>query len=45
MQSSFEGLEISAVSKKKTQGTGPFDILHEDEDLFSDYDVCLDIKD
>ena len=45
MQNTLEGLELSAVSKKKTQGTAAFDLLHDDEDIFSDYGEYFDIKD
>ena len=44
MKNSFDGLEISTVYKKKTHGSGGFDLFHEDEDIFSDYD-CFDLKD
>ena len=45
MKNSFDGLEISTVSKKKTHGSAGFDLFHDDDDLFSDYDCCFDMKD
>lgn len=45
MKSSFDGLEISTVSKKKTHGSGGFDLFHDDDDILSDYDCCFDLKD
>lgn len=45
MYNSLEGLELSAVSKRKTQGTAAFDLLQDDDDVFSDYDCCFDLKD
>jgi hypothetical protein len=43
MNSGYEGLDVSGVSKKKSPSTG-YDFYHEEDD-FSDMDDCFDVKD
>ena len=45
MHNTLEGLELSGVSKRKTQGTAAFDLFQDDDDVYSDYECCFEVKD